>query len=111
MTHGDDQGRRQDRGADHGHLRILHVHTLQRRGNNVPDKTAGGRWLTIETNGDQQERASQDPGQLGRQIGQAQAVLKNGDGQKPEAMCPVRSPRPPKIDVPPSTTAVIAASS
>ena len=51
-----------------------------------------------------------DAGQLRGQVGQAQPVLQERQRDQAEQRA-VTVPRPPKIDVPPSTTAVIAISS
>ena len=45
---------------------------------------AARRGLTVEPDRHQQQRSGQDAGQLGGEVGQAQAVLKHGDGEEPE---------------------------
>ena len=82
VAQGVDQGCRQDGGADQRHLRILHCHDLQRR--LVVPRGAARRRFTIEPDGHQQECSRQDAGQLGGEVGQAQAVLENGDGEEPQ---------------------------
>ena len=57
-----------------------------------------------------EQRARQDAGQLGRQVRQTQAVLQDASASTPSSV-PWIVPRPPKIEVPPSTTAVMAISS
>ena len=101
VAHGVDQGRRQDGGADQRHLRILHGHYLQGR-LGMP-RGAARRGLTVEPDGHQQECSGQDPGQLGGEVGQAQAVLKNGDGEEPQqraghAAATAEDRRPPEHD-------------
>ena len=58
-----------------------------------------------------EQDAREYTGELGGQVGQAQAVLQNGQGQRGRAACRGRCPRPRRSTCPPSTTAVIATSS
>ena len=63
-----------------------------------------------DADGDDQQDAGQHAGQLRRLIGETQAVGSTPSATNP-SIVPQTLPRPPKIDVPPRTTAVIADSS
>ena len=80
----DDQRRRQDAGAEHGHLRILHDQfSLMSRWEPAPAARVrpGRRSSPIASS---RSVPGQDAGQLGRQVGEPQAILKHGDGEQAE---------------------------
>ena len=83
---GHDERGHEDDDADHGHLRVLHVEFLGISSGWLQCRPEGGATGQPPVQGDrgQQQASYQDAGQGGRQIRQAETILKHGDGKKSE---------------------------